>query len=332
MTVTRLENGNYQARFQFKGKRYKRNFPKAMLARTWEADTLRKLATGETILQQQDTRRLSELCQIWYDVHGHTLKDGANRLTRLNFLCRSMGDPKAHQINTSLYINWRKRRLSAGRNENNCNRELSYLKAVFNELSRVDEWLLENPLNKVKPLKFDEREMRFLTTDEITRLLKQCGISRSEHLQYIVKLCLATGARWSEAANIDRSRIHIFENSARVVFEGTKSGRIRRIPIDIDLATELLNAGHKSGSLFTNCSDSFKRAVNSAKIQLPDRQMTHVLRHTFASHFMINGGDILQLKEILGHSTLTMTLRYAHLAPDSLDQARRFNPLKSLNQ
>ena len=55
--------------------------------------------------------------------------------------------------------------------------------------------------------------------------------------------------------------------------------------------------------------------------------MTHVLRHSFASHFMMNGGNILTLQKILGHSTLAMTIRYAHLAPDYLDEARKLNPL-----
>ncbi|MCD8530717.1 MAG: tyrosine-type recombinase/integrase [Saccharospirillaceae bacterium] len=58
--------------------------------------------------------------------------------------------------------------------------------------------------------------------------------------------------------------------------------------------------------------------------------MTHILRHTFASHFMMNGGDILTLQKILGHSDLKMTLRYAHLSPDYLNQALEFNPLANL--
>ncbi|WP_428839769.1 tyrosine-type recombinase/integrase [Burkholderia ambifaria] len=63
---------------------------------------------------------------------------------------------------------------------------------------------------------------------------------------------------------------------------------------------------------------------------MPDGQLTHVLRHTFASHFMINGGNILALQRLLGHSSLTMTMRYAHLSPDHLEEARRFNPLSQL--
>ncbi|WP_424649030.1 tyrosine-type recombinase/integrase [Castellaniella sp.] len=56
-------------------------------------------------------------------------------------------------------------------------------------------------------------------------------------------------------------------------------------------------------------------------------QLTHVLRHTFASHFMINGGNILTLQRILGHQDLKTTMRYAHLAPDHLESARMLNPL-----
>ena len=60
--------------------------------------------------------------------------------------------------------------------------------------------------------------------------------------------------------------------------------------------------------------------------------MTHVLRHTFASHFVMNGGNILVLQKILGHSTVTMTMRYSHLAPDHLQEAVELNPLTKCGQ
>lgn len=62
-------------------------------------------------------------------------------------------------------------------------------------------------------------------------------------------------------------------------------------------------------------------------LALPDGQMTHVLRHSFASHFMMNGGNILVLQRVLGHQSLTMTMRYAHLAPDHLQEAKLLNPV-----
>lgn len=63
---------------------------------------------------------------------------------------------------------------------------------------------------------------------------------------------------------------------------------------------------------------------------LPREQLTHVLRHTFAAHFMMSGANILSLQEILGHHNIKMTMRYAHLAPDHLESALRLNPLGTM--
>ncbi|WP_423135965.1 tyrosine-type recombinase/integrase [Morganella morganii] len=67
-------------------------------------------------------------------------------------------------------------------------------------------------------------------------------------------------------------------------------------------------------------------------MSLPEGQRTHVLRHTFASHFMMNGGNILVLQQILGHSSIMMTMRYAHFSPDHLDAAVTLNPLDEIEK
>jgi len=82
----------------------------------------------------------------------------------------------------------------------------------------------------------------------------------------------------------------------------------------------------KRGVLFTPAYESFKAALGRAGIELPKGQWTHVLRHTFASYFMMRGGNILVLQQILGHSTIMMTMRYAHFAPNHLDAAVMLNP------
>ncbi len=63
---------------------------------------------------------------------------------------------------------------------------------------------------------------------------------------------------------------------------------------------------------------------------LPKGQASHALRHTFASHFIQNGGNILTLQKILGHSSLAMTMRYAHLAPEHLAEAVKLNPIAGI--
>jgi len=64
--------------------------------------------------------------------------------------------------------------------------------------------------------------------------------------------------------------------------------------------------------------------------KLPKGQAAHVLRHSFASHFVMNGGDILTLQKILGHSTINMTMRYSHLSVGHLTEALKNNPLSNM--
>lgn len=72
--------------------------------------------------------------------------------------------------------------------------------------------------------------------------------------------------------------------------------------------------------LFASCKSAFRSALGRTGIDLPNGQMTHVLRHTFASHFVMNGGNILTLQKVLGHSDLKIAMKYAHLSPDYMSQ------------
>lgn len=82
--------------------------------------------------------------------------------------------------------------------------------------------------------------------------------------------------------------------------------------------------------VFGTAYAAFREGVARAEIALPKGQLSHALCHTFASHFMMNGGNILTLQRILGHSDLRMTMTYAHMAPEHLEEAVRLNPLNLL--
>jgi integrase len=135
-------------------------------------------------------------------------------------------------------------------------------------------------------------------------------------------LCLATGARWSEAEGLNPARLR----NGSVTYSKTKSSRVRTVPIDPALETFIRGHWKRHGP-FTGSISSFRRALVRSGIQLPKGQASHALRHTFASHFIQKGGNILTLQKILGHSSLAMTMRYSHLAPEHLAEAVRLSPL-----
>ncbi len=87
---------------------------------------------------------------------------------------------------------------------------------------------------------------------------------------------------------------------------------------------------NRTGCLFDDCYAEFEKVIRRAGIKLPAGQSTHVLRHTFASHFMMNGGNILVLQRIFGRTDIKMTMRYAHFAPDHLEDAVRLNLITAL--
>lgn len=267
----------------------------------------------------KDLRPLLDLCQQWYKRHGIQLKDGKRRLRKLEILCDNLDQPTVSQFTAAMFVDYRAQRLHEIAPATT-NRELSYIKAVFNELKRCGEWHANNPLEFVRPIKVDEIELGYLTHTQITGLLDNLS-KRKSHAYIISKICLATGARWSEASNLKRTNVL----HGKVTFSHTKSGKTRAIPISPILEKEILAAMPLKDGL-----GAFRRAIDALNIELPKGQLTHVLRHTFASHFVMKGGSILILQKILGHSTVLVTMRYAHLAPDHLLEAVKLNPIHDI--
>jgi integrase len=150
------------------------------------------------------------------------------------------------------------------------------------------------------------------------------------HVTPISKVCLATGARWGEAEQLRVTQVR----SGLIQFVQTKSSKARAVPISAELESELKMHFEQFGEgerLFVSAYSAFREGITKAKLKMSTGQLTHILRHTFASHFMMNGGNILALQKLLGHHSLTMTMRYAHLSPDHLQEARALNPLARLN-
>lgn len=198
-----------------------------------------------------------------------------------------------------------------------------YIAALSVVLSKGIEWgwLEDNPFRKVKKLKEPRGRVRFLSPEERETLLTECKKSRSPHLYVIVVLALSTGARWSEIVNLTWKEVDLPHRVIRL--EHTKNGERRTIPLT-GLALKLIQEKNKvrridslyvfpskDGKKPADLRDAWDLAVERSKIE--DFRF-HDLRHTAASYLAMNGASLMEISDILGHKTLAMVKRYAHLA------------------
>ena len=334
MSIRKQPNGKWLLeKYLAGGRRVRKTFTTKGEALAYDNYIDEQAAVKPWVAEKQDPRRLSDLVNTWYLSHGKTLKDGDRVKKILEFISESTNNPIADDFTAKMFTDYRKRRMSGELYRTDTvknvslrtlNLELVYLRAMFNELERLGEWDKPNPIKNIKQFKTDEAEMWFLSNEQIKSLLIECENSKIDYLSIMVRIGLSTGARWSEIVNLKSTQLTPF----KITYTKTKGRRNRTVPITQDLYEQIPKNNNK---IFSGSHErAFERAIERAGIELPDQQLTHVLRHTFASHFMMNGGNILVLQKILGHTDIKTTMRYAHLAPDHLEEATTLNPLSTL--
>ncbi len=237
-------------------------------------------------------------------------------------------------------------RLKAGINPATVNRDLVRLKAA---LAKAVEWgmLAEHPLRTVKRAKGeDNSRVRFLSKSEEKALRKalaareeahkrrrasggdwraQRGIDALptitgyyDHVMPMVLLALNTGLRRGELTSITWADVNLPGKLLTVRAGYAKSGKPRHVPLNTE-AMDVLRRYRKqhdgAGRVFPvlDPKKAWVAVLASAKIEA---FRFHDLRHTFASHLVMAGVDLNTVRELLGHADITMTLRYAHLAPE----------------
>lgn len=209
---------------------------------------------------------------------------------------------------------------------------------VIGALSSAFTWFVEqnyvasNPCFGVKRPKRVPKIFPWLESSEaITRVLSNCN----GRCRWAVALLIGTGMRIDELLFMQWDDVN-FDHRLLTVCRGKqgvpKSGRHRRLPIfdsimpvlrEMKLArgdARLLFPGEVKGKPLTPPSirDPFK--IAAAKSGIDKRIRLHDLRHTFASHFLLDGGDIFKLSKLLGHSSVAITERtYAHLRKDAFE-------------
>ncbi|EBM0565958.1 tyrosine-type recombinase/integrase [Salmonella enterica] len=324
MSIRKLDDGRYLLDIRprgAEGKRIRKIFPLRQKAQEFERYTLLNARNKPWQSRTPDQRRLSELINEWWALNGRNQEYGDISRGRLEKITREMGDPRVSQMTRKFILEYRSDKLQAGLMPSSVNRDLCALSSMFSSLIDAEMFHNENPLQGIRKLKLKNSEMSFLSDREIESLLENLG---GDHLRVAV-LCLSTGARWSEAAGLRGE--HVIGN--RVTFFNTKNGKSRTVPIADSVLT--LIKTRQTGLLYRVDYIRFRETLQEVKPDLPKGQATHVLRHTFATHFMMNGGNIITLQRILGHATIQQTMTYAHFAPDYLADAMKFNPVAGIS-
>lgn len=228
---------------------------------------------------------------------------------------RAFGQKRVSDLTPWHLEQYKKARKDAGKKASTVNKELAALKAM---LRKAHTWgkLADHPGQHVKPLRAIQEE------DEEARILD----ASTPALRRLIQIGLLTGFRRQELANLSPEHVDFDRGTVSVAAAFSKNGESRTLPMGARLRSLLEEAFAGRGSAPTvlvtdaglpwtpgGITDAFRRLCK----RLGYGSMgPHVLRHTFASRLVMAGVDLRTVQELMGHKTITMTIRYSHLTPN----------------
>lgn len=213
------------------------------------------------------------------------------------------------------------------------NRELKMLSAAITAYNLDYETQLPNPI-KGRILKEPEGRTRWITKAESVALIEAARKNdQAQHLPDLIILALNTGMRKQEMLGLEWRRVDFQNNLIHLEAQHTKAARRRTIPINNNAKSAILSRmnyrakncpaspwvfAHEDGGRILDVRRSFKTACRGCGIE--DFRF-HDMRHTCAAWLVSSGRDLQEVRDLLGHASITMTERYAHLAPENVRAA-----------
>ena len=199
------------------------------------------------------------------------------------------------------------------------NRELALLKRMFNLAISWDLYLDLNPFRKVKFFREVNLGLRVVSPEEEEKLLRNA----SPYIQDIIRFGLNTGLRIGEIFSLQWANVDL-EKEILNVF-APKTQKSRTVPINSEARkvleywalgkrNEFVFYNPETGTPFVDLKGGFGLACRKSGIE---GVTWHTLRHTFATRLVDRGADIVTVQQLLGHSTITVTMRYTHTNLDS---------------
>jgi site-specific recombinase XerD len=233
-----------------------------------------------------------------------------------------LADLRVEQIDYDALTEYAQRLDAQGLTPATINRRLSLISRALTEAHKAGAIRGKPPFPTIKE---NNRKEIFLSVEDeqalITAADKLTHWYERTYMRALIVFLVDSGARLSEALGMTADSLRFEGAGYSVLFPDTKSGKPRRVPLTTRAQVAALEmvAFPSHGQKFNKdwCIVRFRRLVQGAG--LPKAVTLHTLRHTCASRLVQRGADLYRVKEWLGHSSVTVTERYAHLAPTKLD-------------
>lgn len=311
-----------------------KTFPTRAAAKSWARDLESKLSKGEAADSEAERRTLADACDQYLKTHADIASDHARIV---NWWKDTHGRRTLAKV-TSPWLTEIRDDLAAGsymvgpkdkpterkRKPGTVNRHITYLRTVLSYCVEIG-WMPRSPA--VKKL-HEEKRVRFLSDDELRALTAALVECEERVMLSFVYCALSSGARAGELLGLEWKDVDMAKGVATI--HTSKSGEGRKLYFR-GKALELLTDYNKvrnikspgvfllnSGAPLTHSvyGKLFREALAKAKIT--DFRF-HDLRHTAASYLAQNGATLLEIQQVLGHKTPTMTARYAHLVESHVE-------------
>lgn len=302
-------------------------------ARKWAASTESAIREGRHFPTREAKRHtLADAIDRYIRDVIPTKRDGARQVAQLQWWRQRIGHTALADV-TPVLLSDHRDRLAATpvrgqpRSAASVNRHLAALSHVFTVTVLEFGWAQHNPVRHVRRRPEPRGRTRFLSDDERERLLAACQASSNPDLYDAVTLALATGGRRQEVLTLRWP--HVDVQHGIVQFMDTKNGEPRGVPVR-GAALAMLRARSKVRRIDTDwlfpsphhpqrpvyLRNHWRRALAQAGIT--DFRW-HDLRHTAASYLAMAGCSPIDIAAVLGHRTLSMVQRYAHLSSAHLE-------------
>lgn len=304
------------------------SFARLTDAKKWAQNTESAIREGRHFKTSESKKRtMGETIDRYFkDVLSHR-KNPVNQITYLKWWKNALGDYRLCDITPALIVQHRSNLIGSvnkyGRavGTTTANRYTQALGHVFTITQKEWGWTSENPVTNISKYKEPRGRVRFLSDEERKKLLEVSKKSENPHLHKIIVLALSTGARKMEILNLKWEDID-FGRSVITLHE-TKNGERRLLPLQ-GYALKLIKEHAKIRNL--HCDFVFPSKVKCQPIDIRTAWENtlenanikdfrfHDLRHSAASYLAMNGASLAEIAEVLGHKTLQMVKRYAHLS------------------